>query len=702
MNENQIKLHYLFGFIYKMSSSLSAPWIKRSVLDVLLSQEFVSRPSRICQVTSVDEKLQQITISDTQSEILGYLTSECVASILSDCESLKNLKYCIIKLESYHFSTVLQCFGNRNAAILAHEMRTRPVVLQITKLSNLGASDSSVIGCPCGVGENPDVRHHLPRSLGHWSDLLVTRQFRTEHSLPDYRGYFTTPAVYSAIDPLSVEDCHVNEPEQELLKTLQKFDALENLIAHPDAIGIVKATGLEATELLPNSIITTAQSVSMTTAMPSTQTEANVNGTSYQFDIDNTQLASYEESQPHTQTQSQFHVQVVDHGHTQTHDLATRGTQMLPDLGDFDFDAELGTLLLNTEVQCAEDVYRLISVGSDAHASGLSASVSVNKDLTPVTAPQDKISSESFGRANEHTQVDSGSADPHTALELAGLFMTQVAHEGNSHEVVRDSTELQQYYARAIDDILSSPAGFKSPRVPAEFPADAVSDDPGAFGSISDAALVSDEMLQSWSEYAGASQTETEAVDSETLRKYRRDNVRESSQLRDARLQFQRQVRARIQDTQPEPIVSDFISMERFDESEDAESLQRTQVQGGGSQDDKEPELEPNTRMRNQHTIQRIAHSSSLGLSNVDADNTLSSSLTSFHDDFPLLARLSDGSIRYLPRQTSLYFGDCALQDSSVTASLATISNNSITSAPTTSAVTECHCYVCTLLRPIH
>jgi hypothetical protein len=172
--------------ITKMSNSLSAPWIKRSVLDVLLSQDSVSRPSRICQVTSVDEKLQQITISDTQSEIVGYITEECVASILVDCESLKNLKYCIIKLESYQFSTVLQCCGNRNAAVLAKEMKTRPLVLQITKLSSLGASDSTVIGYPCGVGENPDVRHHFSRSLAHWSDLLVARQFPSEHSLPDY------------------------------------------------------------------------------------------------------------------------------------------------------------------------------------------------------------------------------------------------------------------------------------------------------------------------------------------------------------------------------------------------------------------------------------------------------------------------------------------------------------------------------------
>lgn len=197
----------------------------------------------------------------------------------------------------------------------------------------------------------------------------------------------------------------------------------------------------------------------------------------------------------------------------------------------------------------------------------------------------------------------------------------------------------------------------------------------------------------------------TERSGEESLRNRRRVlDSREPSQLHGARVQFQRQVRARIQETLADTNTAEELGPTRGvgelgDAEADAESMQRTQVQGGGSQDDRDgdgdrSEPEPATRTRNLHTIQRIAHSTMSEMPNVEEHDSSSSS---FHDDFPLLARLSDGSIRYLPRQTPLFFGDCARQDSSITASIATASTNT-----TVTTLPHCHCYVCTLLRPIN
>ena len=174
-----------------MSSSMSPPWIRSSALRLLASDHddpsalrAVNAP-RMVQVRAVCEERRRIEVSDQQHSVEVYLTDEAVTG-LGDTR-LKSLKYAIVKLERWLFSTQYHCAAH--LPVLEREV----LVLQCSRLRCFSGGDLLLIGDPQRLQADPEL-DRLLRSLklNSVSQLLAQRQLGTM-TLPLANGVESVP-----------------------------------------------------------------------------------------------------------------------------------------------------------------------------------------------------------------------------------------------------------------------------------------------------------------------------------------------------------------------------------------------------------------------------------------------------------------------------------------------------------------------------
>lgn len=144
-----------------MSSSLSSPWIYSNIHKILTSHgnEKYKNEAKIVQVIKTCDELNYLVINDKDNFVNMYLTSECIHD-LSTSEYFINitgefklslLKDSLIKLEKYHYSTYINCCGNRDLT----KIKSTPIAILCHKIGFINALDCSPIGEPVDLNKDP-------------------------------------------------------------------------------------------------------------------------------------------------------------------------------------------------------------------------------------------------------------------------------------------------------------------------------------------------------------------------------------------------------------------------------------------------------------------------------------------------------------------------------------------------------------------
>ena len=189
-----------------MSKSLPSPWLCESILKILSSDANETHTTtntlkpRIVQVIKVIEPLNIIIIHDKLNSISIMLTEGCVKKICADYGSLDTLKYSLIKLEKYYFSTTMQCASNRSLEdVLKVAKISVPFTIQCSQLIFLGNSDLSLLteseSLPIDLNLDKKVFDIIfnpsnPVPYLHLVSKLCSYQFSTQSQLPDASMYF--------------------------------------------------------------------------------------------------------------------------------------------------------------------------------------------------------------------------------------------------------------------------------------------------------------------------------------------------------------------------------------------------------------------------------------------------------------------------------------------------------------------------------
>jgi hypothetical protein len=132
-----------------------------------------------------------IVISDKENTIHVFLTKKCFDE-LTDQYPLDSLKYSQVKIDKFHFSTVIQAGGHHDMRILQDMKISFPFALQCSKLTYMGANDCTLIGEPVDLNSHISTRNMI-RSVETYIAMakkLVNRQFPGKFRLPDQGKIF--------------------------------------------------------------------------------------------------------------------------------------------------------------------------------------------------------------------------------------------------------------------------------------------------------------------------------------------------------------------------------------------------------------------------------------------------------------------------------------------------------------------------------
>lgn len=176
-----------------MSRTMSAPWLRSTLLDLLAEpkdkpkkKKACKRNSRSVQVIRVLEHLKLLVVNDKENSVTVMPTKDCLDDLETKQISLKDLNYSIIQLHKYHFSTAIHSCGFRDENLFQSNKITLPIALQCSKLTMLGANDRDVIGTPRDLNKDPEVRDVLSRmQFIDMSKRLGSEQFPEQSMLPD-------------------------------------------------------------------------------------------------------------------------------------------------------------------------------------------------------------------------------------------------------------------------------------------------------------------------------------------------------------------------------------------------------------------------------------------------------------------------------------------------------------------------------------
>jgi hypothetical protein len=145
---------------------LSPPWILPSILEITHSSDHPPSPSsqfpltrrpKIVQVVRVCSSEGILIINDKHHTMAVLLSTSCIKSFQDEISSshdlsLDLLQNSVIKMDVWHYSTVIQCLGKRNFNSLTKSLGiSLPLAIHCSKISSLGAFDCSVIGSPVDI-----------------------------------------------------------------------------------------------------------------------------------------------------------------------------------------------------------------------------------------------------------------------------------------------------------------------------------------------------------------------------------------------------------------------------------------------------------------------------------------------------------------------------------------------------------------------
>jgi hypothetical protein len=173
-----------------MSASLSPPWILGIALELLQDKLKPSVGSRhmnkpqVCQVVGVKAALRAIEVSDTLTTCFVFLTDKAILGL--GHMPLSSLKNSLIKLERWHYSTVLHCAADRPFKSYTDH---GPIAIQCSALKSFGCEDLLILGNPTSLNKDTGIMTRLKfLKLYSAAKLLAVRQFGADSLLPGPTG----------------------------------------------------------------------------------------------------------------------------------------------------------------------------------------------------------------------------------------------------------------------------------------------------------------------------------------------------------------------------------------------------------------------------------------------------------------------------------------------------------------------------------
>ena len=227
-----------------MATNLSPAWMNQFALDIL-SPAPMGSPSdpikyeaKTVLVANTDDDLRTLTLTDNRHSIVGMLTEECYADLLSrdgGSTGLERYRYALITLprSSYHLTTVMQCLGGRDTNKL--EFLLKPFALQVSSVSvveisvnvnqHYGHRVIEINKCPQILTKVKEVCG-VDSPYRHLVQLLGARQFPTNNGqLPDAEGQFELPPPPDVItNPLLPIQTMMTKFQDQQFHLLPSFD----------------------------------------------------------------------------------------------------------------------------------------------------------------------------------------------------------------------------------------------------------------------------------------------------------------------------------------------------------------------------------------------------------------------------------------------------------------------------------------------
>jgi hypothetical protein len=181
-----------------MAKSTSTPWIKDHVLKLLAHPHETNNrrngkgfafSNKTVQVMSCSAPTQSILVSDKENYISVFLTKKVFAQLAEEQLSLPELKYCLITLKAYHFSTTVTAGAGQDFEAVTRQCSV-PFAMICDKMSLLGGFDLAIMGDPRDINKEARVRAEL-ESLTYLelAKCLSSKQFPKEAGLPDMGTY---------------------------------------------------------------------------------------------------------------------------------------------------------------------------------------------------------------------------------------------------------------------------------------------------------------------------------------------------------------------------------------------------------------------------------------------------------------------------------------------------------------------------------
>ena len=182
---------------------MSAPWLRTTTLELLSdkvvvvannknnrNKSFANHRTRVVQVISTNADLELIGINDKFNHVTVMLTRECLEDLAEKGIQLSELKNTLVKLETYHFSTTIQCGGHRDERKFVQNHVSLPLALQCSKLSLLGADDCEILGEPVDINRDALVRECFSKlQFITMTQRLAAKQFPEQGVLPNSGQY---------------------------------------------------------------------------------------------------------------------------------------------------------------------------------------------------------------------------------------------------------------------------------------------------------------------------------------------------------------------------------------------------------------------------------------------------------------------------------------------------------------------------------
>jgi hypothetical protein len=178
-----------------MSKSLSKPWLRTTALELVgegkpsKGKNYTRLPSKTVQVIKVNEEMSFLVVNDSENTIPVMLTQKCVQKLRAsgEVDELGDLRYTVVTLEKYFYSSTIQSGGPRDTGRLMKLGVSLPLALQCDEITMQGGDGCDIMGEPVDVNKDERVRSVISRlQFITMTQRLATKQFPDYKVLPNY------------------------------------------------------------------------------------------------------------------------------------------------------------------------------------------------------------------------------------------------------------------------------------------------------------------------------------------------------------------------------------------------------------------------------------------------------------------------------------------------------------------------------------